>query len=90
MPTSVRPSPEIEQRLEDLAWKTGRSKAQHLPDFVERGLEDLEDYYLAAEVQERIRLGEESVVSAENFWYGLDSMTNTERGSLAGRPEERG
>ncbi|TIV66658.1 MAG: ribbon-helix-helix protein, CopG family [Mesorhizobium sp.] len=90
MPTSVRLSPEIEQRLKDLARKTGRSKAQRLRDFVERRLEDLEDYYLAVEVLEPIRLGEESVVSAENFWYGLDGMTNTERGSLAGRPEERG
>lgn len=46
---------------------TGRSKAEYLRDFVERGLEDLEDYYLAAEVLEQIRLCEESVVSAENF-----------------------
>nr|WP_245432981.1 hypothetical protein [Mesorhizobium sp. WSM3866] len=58
---------------------TGRSKAEYLRDFVERGLEDLEDYYLAAEVLEQIRLCEESVVSAENFWYGLDNMTNAER-----------
>ncbi|TIS51688.1 MAG: ribbon-helix-helix protein, CopG family [Mesorhizobium sp.] len=88
MPTSVRLSPEIEQRLKDLARKTGRSRAQYLRDFVALGLEDLEDYYLAAEVLRRIRLGEESVVSAAVFWYGLDSMTYTEPGSLAGRPEE--
>ncbi|OBQ88186.1 CopG family transcriptional regulator [Mesorhizobium sp. AA23] len=88
MPTSIRLSPEVEHRLNDLVAMTGRSKAEYLRDFVERGLDDLEDYYLAAEVLEQIRLCEESVVSAENFWYGLDNMTNAERGSLAGRPEE--
>ncbi|PBB34827.1 ribbon-helix-helix protein, CopG family [Mesorhizobium sp. M1A.F.Ca.IN.020.06.1.1] len=67
MPTSIRLSPEVEHRLDDLVAMTGRSKAEYLRDFVERGLEDLEDYYLAAEVLEQIRLCEESVVSAENF-----------------------
>ncbi|RUW50835.1 ribbon-helix-helix protein, CopG family [Mesorhizobium sp. M1A.F.Ca.ET.072.01.1.1] len=67
MLTSIRLSPEFEHRLDDLLAMTGRSRAEYLRQFVERGLEDLEDYYLAAEVLERIRPGEESVVSAENF-----------------------
>ena len=72
MPTSIRLSPEVEQRLNVLTAKTGRSKAFYLREMIERGLEDLEDYYLAAEVLERVRRGEEDVVKAEDFWRGLD------------------
>ena len=73
MPTSVRLPPEIETRLNALADKTGRSKAFYLRELVERGLEDIEDYYLAAEVMERIRRGEEEVMTSEDFWRGLDA-----------------
>ena len=73
MPTSVRLPPEIETRLNALADKTGRSKAFYLRELVERGLEDIEDYYLAAEVMERVRRGEEEVMTSEDFWRGLDA-----------------
>lgn len=70
MPTSIRLSPEVERRLDFLVGKTGRSKAHHVREFVESGLEDIEDYYLAAEVLERIGRGEEEIVKAEEFWRG--------------------
>jgi RHH-type rel operon transcriptional repressor/antitoxin RelB len=73
MPTSIRLAPEIEARLDFLAAKTGRSKAYYLRELIERGLEDVEDYYLAAEVLERIRRGEEDTVKSEDFWRGLDA-----------------
>lgn len=73
VPTSIRLAPEIEERLDFLAAKTGRSKAYYLRELIERGLEDVEDYYLAAEVLERIRRGEEDVVKSEDFWRGLDA-----------------
>ena len=73
MPTSVRLSSDTEKRLEVLAAKTGRSKAYYLREMIERGLEDMEDYYLAAEVMERIRRGEEEVLTSEEFWRGLDA-----------------
>ncbi|MER8827121.1 ribbon-helix-helix protein, CopG family [Mesorhizobium sp. M0938] len=73
MPTSIRLAPEIEERLDFLAARTGRSKAYYLRELIERGLEDVEDYYLAAEVLERIRSGEEEVVKSEDFWRGLDA-----------------
>lgn len=71
MPTSVRLSSDTEKRLEVLSAKTGRSKAYYLREMIERGLEDMEDYYLAAEVMERIKRGEEEVMSSEEFWRGL-------------------
>lgn len=65
MPTSVRLDPETEQRLGALASQTGRSKAFYLREIIERGLDELEDYYLAADVLERIRKGEEMTYSLD-------------------------
>jgi RHH-type rel operon transcriptional repressor/antitoxin RelB len=59
MPTSIRLEPEIEARLDALAARTGRTKAYYLRQLIENGLQDLEDYYKAVEVSERIRRGEE-------------------------------
>ncbi len=60
MPTSIRLEPEIEARLNALAARTGRTKAFYLRQLIAEGLDDLEDYYAAVEVSERIRRGEET------------------------------
>lgn len=65
MATSIRLAPEIEQRLDFLSNQTGRTKAFYLRQMIENGLDDLEDYYLAAEVIERIRKGEERVFTLD-------------------------
>lgn len=74
MPTSIRLTPVTEQRLAFLAAHTGRSKAYYLREIIERGLDDAEDYYLAAEVLERVRKGKEAVHSAADVRkeLGLD------------------
>ncbi len=64
MATSIRMAVEVEQRLNVLSARTGRSKAFYLRQIIERGLEDVEDYYLAAEVLERVRKGQEQVYCA--------------------------
>ena len=64
MPTSVRLEIEQEERLANLAKLTGRTKAYYLRELIEKGLDDLEDYYLAAATMERVRKGEEKVYSA--------------------------
>lgn len=64
MATSIRLSPEIEQRLDFLAAQTGRTKAYYLRQLIEDGLEDLEDYYLAADVLERVRKEQEPMHGA--------------------------
>jgi RHH-type rel operon transcriptional repressor/antitoxin RelB len=63
--TSIRLDPAIEKRLDRLAARTGRTKAYYLRELVQRGLEDLEDYYLASATMERVRKGEERI-------YALD------------------
>ena len=65
MATSIRLDPAIEQRLDKLAAQTGRTKAYYLRELVTNGLDDLEDYYLAAATMERVRKGEERVFTLE-------------------------
>ena len=74
MATSIRLDPTLEQRLNNLATQTGRSKAYYLRELVKNGLDDLEDYYLAAATLERIRKGDEKVYSSEEVRkeLGLD------------------
>ncbi len=69
--TAVRLSDETYERLKALADKTGRTATYYIREAVEEHIEDLEDIYLAEQVRERIRRGEEEVVSAEEFWRGL-------------------
>ena len=74
MATSIRLDPAIEQRLDHLAAKTGRTKAYYLRELIASGMDDLEDYYLATATMERVRKGEENVYSAEQVRkdLGLD------------------
>lgn len=65
MATSIRLDPSTEQRLDHLAAQTGRSKSYYLRELVKNGLEDLEDYYLAAATMERVRKGEERVYTLD-------------------------
>lgn len=75
MATSIRLTAEIEQRLDFLASQTNRTKAFYLRALVEQGLADMEDYYLAADVLERVRQGKERVYSSDDVRkdLGLDN-----------------
>jgi RHH-type rel operon transcriptional repressor/antitoxin RelB len=64
MATSIRLAPETEQRLDFLSAHTGRTKAYYLREIIEQGIGKLEDYYLAADVLERVRKGQERVHTA--------------------------
>jgi RHH-type transcriptional regulator, rel operon repressor / antitoxin RelB len=72
--TSIRLEAPLEKRLDDLARRTGRTKAYYLRELVQRGLADLEDYYLAAATVERVRKGEEQIYPAADVRrdLGLD------------------
>jgi RHH-type rel operon transcriptional repressor/antitoxin RelB len=75
MATSVRLSPELSGRLDRLASRTGRTKAFYLRQIIESGLSDMEEYYLAADVLERVRKGQEKVYSTASVRneLGLDN-----------------
>ena len=74
MATSIRLAPETEKRLDDLASLTGRTKSYYLRAIIEQGIEEMEDYYLAADVLERVRKGQEQVHSTSDVRkdLGLD------------------
>lgn len=72
MATSIRLEQEMEKRLDFLASQTGRTKAFYLRELIARGMEDLEDYYLAADVLERVRKGEEEVLSSAEVRRALE------------------
>ena len=72
MATSLRLAPETERRLAFLASQTGRTKAFYLREMIERGLADMEDYYLAADVLERVRQGTERVYSSADVRNALN------------------
>ncbi len=46
---AIRLQPELEERLARLARRTGRTKTFYAREAIEQHLEDLEDYYLAAD-----------------------------------------
>ena len=50
---AIRLQPELEERLAKLAKKTGRTKTFYAREAIEQHLEDLEDYYLAAQSLEK-------------------------------------
>ena len=71
MVTTILLSPESEERLDFLASQTGRSKSSFLREIIDRGLDDVEDYYLAVAVLERIRAGKERVHSSAEVRQAL-------------------
>lgn len=64
MATSIELSTEVERRLISLANRTGRTKDYYVQQVISRGLEEVEDYYLASQVLERVRQGKEPVFSS--------------------------
>ena len=71
MAISIEIPPEVEERLDSLASQTGRAKDFYVRELIERAVEDMEDYYLAADVLERIREGTEEVYSADEVSRSL-------------------
>lgn len=70
--TAVRLPDELNARLSALSKRTGRTVSFYLREAIEAHIDDLEDIYYAEQTQERIRRGEEEVLSAEDFWRGVD------------------
>lgn len=59
---AIRLPQSIEERLEKLARRTGRTKTYYVREAILEHLDDLEDIYLAERALERIRSGEERTV----------------------------
>jgi RHH-type rel operon transcriptional repressor/antitoxin RelB len=72
MAVSIRLSPNIEQRLNQLVAQTGRAKSYYLRELIEGGMDDLEDFYLADATMERVRKGQETLLDAAQVRKELD------------------
>ena len=71
---AVRVPHEVEDRLDQLAKLTGRTKTFYVREAIVEHLDDLEDLYLAEKVLEDIRAGREKLIPLEEVvkQYGLD------------------
>jgi RHH-type rel operon transcriptional repressor/antitoxin RelB len=59
MSIAIELEPAVEQKLNAMSAKTGRAKADYLREAIARGLEDIEDIYLADAAYERVVRGDE-------------------------------
>jgi RHH-type rel operon transcriptional repressor/antitoxin RelB len=71
MATSVRLPEDIERRLDELAEKTGRTKAFYIREMILNHIDEMEDYYLAADVVERLRKGQERTFTSKEVRQDL-------------------
>jgi RHH-type transcriptional regulator, rel operon repressor / antitoxin RelB len=63
---AIRLPDDIETRLAALADQTGRTKTFYAREAILTHLEDLEDYYLAERIMEKVRKGEERLFSLDD------------------------
>jgi len=70
---AVRLPKEIENRLDTLAEKTGRTKTYYVREAILEHLEDLEDVYLAEQTLAEIRAGKQKTIPIEELAteYGI-------------------
>ncbi|WP_254591846.1 type II toxin-antitoxin system RelB family antitoxin [Candidatus Williamhamiltonella defendens] len=68
---AIRLPDEIENRLDNLARRTGRTKTFYAREAILMHLEDLEDYYLVANTVARVRKGQDTVHSSEEVRKSL-------------------
>ena len=71
---AVRLSKDLEERLDRLAKKTGRTKTYYVREAVTEHIAELEDIYLAERVLERVRAGKEDTVQLDDMIarYGVE------------------
>lgn len=75
MMISIQLAPEFEQRLTSLTHNTNRTMASFVQEIIEQGIDDIEDRYLANEVLQRVRRGQEKTCSSRDVRriIGLDN-----------------
>jgi len=70
----IRLEPELEDKLNNLAKETGRTKSYYVREAIKRFLEEREDYLLGVSVLERLERGEEKTMSFDEVekYLGLE------------------
>ena len=68
----IRLPAEIDARLERLAEEAGQTKSDYAREAILEKIEEMEDLQLAEQILERVRKGEDGVLSSEQMWRELD------------------
>jgi len=63
---------EMLKLVEGYAAEKGAAPDAYMLEVIEQHLEDLHDIALAEAAMERIRTGEDQIISGEEFWRGMD------------------
>ena len=71
---AIRLPEEIEQRLDALAKRTGRTKSYYVRQAILEQLDDLEDFYLAEKAWQEVESGKGKLIPLEQIVkrYGLE------------------
>ena len=69
---TIRLPAEIDARLERLAEEAGKTKNDYAREAILEKIEEMEDLQLAGQVLERVRKGENRVLSSEQMWRELE------------------
>ena len=69
---TFRTTPELKERVDNLAKRTRRSSGFYYNALLEDYLDDLEDIYDAIQISERVRAGKEKTYSLEDVAKELD------------------
>lgn len=74
MPLSIRLPQDVEERLDVLAAKTGRSKTFYVTQAIREHLDDIEDLYLAEQRLIEIQAGRTQTIPLEDLMkrHGLE------------------
>lgn len=82
---AIRLPESIEERLNKLARRTGRTKSFYVREAILTHLEDMEDLYLAERALERVRRGEEELIPLEEVLkrHGLEGRAVRRSGRRA-------
>lgn len=75
---SLRLPEDVKKRLERLSKRTGRSKTFYLVEAITEKIQDLEDFYLAHDIAQRVRAGKEKTWSLDEVErdLGLDDSAH--------------
>lgn len=69
---SLRLPENLENRLNFLAEKTGRTKSYYVREAIEQQIEDMEDAYLAEQALANFKRGKDEIIGHDEFWNDLD------------------
>lgn len=69
---AIRLPIEIENRLNQLAKLTGRTKTYYAREAIIEHLDELEELYIAEQRFLNIKTGKEKILTSEEFWHDLE------------------